>query len=651
MASIVNSIYLKGGSVYFRKKRSRVAIAAASMSILAASCSAAGASDAPEEGQFPSVEIVNPGFEDDLSGWIQVEPVNESEIVNSGEGAAKVPSAGGMLSQDVAVEANTTYRLTASLQGVGRIGATVGGQTTIAESTLSPEADPDAYEYQERSLDFETGESTSVTIFATYAAGEARYDDFSLIRLRGADDPDPDVPGPDEPPTDSTTTVPSTDSTTTMPSTDPTTTMPGDPDPDPDPTTPAGDVNLVFNGTFENDVSGWSQVEPASPSNDANTDVGAGKVEEGGRLSQTIAVAPGEDYSLSAMIKIEGDMANVGSSGIVVGSETIEFEPREADVYEAFGAAFNSGESTEVTIFFEGGDIRMDDVELNGPAPAGWVDPDDVFDWSIWALEGQNPLVGDTFEYKALEECVMTPNGNGCRHENKIIQSERYPCTQQYEHFKASITPTLSDGAETIVLQWHPEGLATLGVIYVADINENAEFLKDKTDGSQWLDLVDGEAGNGIFDVIFIAREPGAGALYEAGELPTRSYGGSFQEQGFGLGTITSGETFEVDAIMDHGVFTFNTVIGGVERTDTLDTDESPNCYLKWGSYAQARPSDTLERPLTTEEKETMTIEEKEAIYRAYYTDSGITEADVVFENVEYERQLDPDAVQVVDSE
>ena len=60
-----------------------------------------------------SVSIENEGFEDSFTGWEDTDPSSISSDERSGSKAAKITGDGGKFEQDVEVEANTNYELTA----------------------------------------------------------------------------------------------------------------------------------------------------------------------------------------------------------------------------------------------------------------------------------------------------------------------------------------------------------------------------------------------------------------------------------------------------------------------------------------------------------------------------------------------------------
>ena len=115
-----------------------------------------------------SVAIQNPGFESGKSAWGSESNYAISGDEYSGSNAAKVTSSSGKIEQTVSVSANTSYELTAWVDGDGKIA--IGGQTV----------DFDTDEYTQVSVTFNSGSSTSVTILGTRDSGDVRFDDFAL---------------------------------------------------------------------------------------------------------------------------------------------------------------------------------------------------------------------------------------------------------------------------------------------------------------------------------------------------------------------------------------------------------------------------------------------------------------------------------------
>lgn len=119
-----------------------------------------------------SVSIENAGFESKFSGWTDTDPSAISSDERSGKKAAKITGSGGKFEQDVTVEANTDYELTAYIEGYGKIGATVDG----TRFTRTGGGD----DYEKVTVSFNSGSATSVTIFGNYYNKEGRFDDFAL---------------------------------------------------------------------------------------------------------------------------------------------------------------------------------------------------------------------------------------------------------------------------------------------------------------------------------------------------------------------------------------------------------------------------------------------------------------------------------------
>jgi len=99
---------------------------------------------------------------------------------------------------------------------------------------------------------------------------------------------------------------------------------------------------------------------------------------------------------------------------------SFNFDSNNADIGRVFAQASSSSDSQ-----------RVDNIEIvktsNNTNGTPAIDPNTVFDFSIWDVEGESPLTREgTLEFNALEQCVITPNGNGCRHEQKVQESDRH---------------------------------------------------------------------------------------------------------------------------------------------------------------------------------------------------------------------------------
>ena len=380
------------------------------------------------------------------------------------------------------------------------------------------------------------------------------------------------------------------------------------PTPLPIPDGGTSDINAAFNGTFENNLSGWTQVELARGSSDAYEGSGSGKISGSGSLSQTVFLIPESRYTVSAYLQGNPTL------GVRVNGRTFSAEgPDAGGVYEQVSFEFDSGNATTAELFVQStssvSDARVDNVEvlqISGGNGSTVVDPNSVFDFTIWEVEGENPVQRDgTLSFDALDQCVVTPNGNGCRHEVKVLERERYGLTEQYEFFSADIVANLSPGSETIVGQHHPEETGTLAALY----------LSDREDG--WEGSENGVARDGIFDVVATVRRPGGGRDNDV----------------VVFGTVLNGQPFNYEVINDHGVM----IITALGRTVRLESADSSESYFKFGNYLQARDPVTgirmdLDKPLGPEDRQN---------FLDYYRSKGINDSVVTFRNINYSRTID----------
>jgi len=127
-------------------------------------------------------QIKNPGFENRFNDWTDRDPSAISSVERSGSRSAKISGSAGRVSQDVSVEPNTNYVLTAYIRGSGKIGAVVGGNA-------SDDRIENASSWQKAEVAFNSGNQTSAEIFAAYYSGQGRFDDFSLQQV-SSDNPD-----------------------------------------------------------------------------------------------------------------------------------------------------------------------------------------------------------------------------------------------------------------------------------------------------------------------------------------------------------------------------------------------------------------------------------------------------------------------------
>ena len=217
------------------------------------------------------------------------------------------------------------------------------------------------------------------------------------------------------------------------------------------------------------------------------------------------------------------------------------------------------------------------------------------FDWSVWELEGYDPIVGNTMMFDALIAQHTTSSGSGWRHELKIKSSERVAMTESYEDFSANVRLDLSTGSKTIISQFHASDTGTIMKLYVADSSETGFY--------------NSIANDGIFDVfVRLLNVDGTG------------------EQKKALGTIESGDNFDFQVINDHGYVTV-TALG---ETFSLQIEDSPASYLKFGNYLQAQDAVTGDKVESADD------------FAQFYADAGIIESEATFTNINYERIIDP---------
>jgi len=214
---------------------------------------------------------------------------------------------------------------------------------------------------------------------------------------------------------------------------------------------------------------------------------------------------------------------------------------------------------------------------------------------SLFDLEGGsnnlNPVNNNQMVFDALAARHVTPNGNGWRHEYKMAKENRRDMSDTSEEFAARITPELSDGAKTIVAQYHGGDTGTLVKIYVSDTNESSHN--------------DSRANNGIFDVY--------------GRVRTDD---SSSETIINFGTIRSGESFDLVINNRRGLVYVSAM--GVE--ETLRVSDSDGAYLKFGNYLQAQDAESGDDI------------DNSSDWADFYDDADITRARVTFSNINYVR-------------
>jgi len=120
-----------------------------------------------------AVSIKNSSFIDGWDSWNTVDPVSTSEDSADRDGnSVKIKGVGGYFSQTVTVEKDSNYLLSAYIEGAGIIG--IDGVVNTSANTTS---------WEEVSVNFNSGNKTSVTIYGAYGGDEGRFDAFKLEPL------------------------------------------------------------------------------------------------------------------------------------------------------------------------------------------------------------------------------------------------------------------------------------------------------------------------------------------------------------------------------------------------------------------------------------------------------------------------------------
>ncbi len=129
-------------------------------------------------GTTHAADIVNAGFEDGWAGWTDGDPTGSgtalSDVANSGERSVKLTENGAYVAQTVAVQPDTTYRLSAYLRGPGNLGTKVGAEMFFEQQPKKGK------KWRELSVTFSSGAAESIYVFASCGGMEVRFDDFRL---------------------------------------------------------------------------------------------------------------------------------------------------------------------------------------------------------------------------------------------------------------------------------------------------------------------------------------------------------------------------------------------------------------------------------------------------------------------------------------
>lgn len=132
------------------------------------------------------VNLVNPSFEQDFSGWTEIDPTAVSGVAYDGAKSAKFSGSGARLEQSVPVTSNTEYTLSAYVLADANIGVNVGSDTFSKTASNS--------DWAQTTITFNSGDATEITVFGEYSGAEGRVDLFKLTSSEIIDPPTTSLP-------------------------------------------------------------------------------------------------------------------------------------------------------------------------------------------------------------------------------------------------------------------------------------------------------------------------------------------------------------------------------------------------------------------------------------------------------------------------
>lgn len=127
-----------------------------------------------------AVTVINSSFKNGGNGWQEVNP-DEKSVSFSAKGhkdkkSIKLSGKGAYVAQLVDVKPNTNYQLSSYILGAGTIGAKADGK-------LFYESKKKLKKWTKATLDFNSGKTDKVAIFASFNSKEGRFDDFTLQEI------------------------------------------------------------------------------------------------------------------------------------------------------------------------------------------------------------------------------------------------------------------------------------------------------------------------------------------------------------------------------------------------------------------------------------------------------------------------------------
>ena len=274
-----------------------------------------------------TVTIANAGFESKFTSWENADSSSISSDERSGSKAAKITKSNGKFEQEVTVEANTDYELTAYILGYGKIGATVDG-------TRFTKTGGDDDNYEKVTVSFNSGSATSITIFGNYDEKSGRFDDFSLESVN----------------TNNAETEETIEALETAESVE---------------------TVVIANAGFESKMTSWEETNTSISSDQRSGSKAAKITKSSGKFEQSINVQENTDYELTAYILGYGE---IGAT--VDGTDFTETSSDDSDDYQKVTVSFNSKSASSITIFgnYYEKTGRFDDFSLTSVGASEPVD-------------------------------------------------------------------------------------------------------------------------------------------------------------------------------------------------------------------------------------------------------------------------------------
>ena len=144
-----------------------------------------------------AITLENPGFENGMDGWIEVDPASISDVAFAGSNSLKISGSPGRVHQNVDIDRNTDYTLSAYVRGEGEIII----QTGSSNGPGFRSTQFDVSDWTKVELDFNSGSATTTQIGAKYTdSADVRFDDFELSTT-GSTTPTPTPTTPTPTPT------------------------------------------------------------------------------------------------------------------------------------------------------------------------------------------------------------------------------------------------------------------------------------------------------------------------------------------------------------------------------------------------------------------------------------------------------------------